>query len=126
MNKEILRKYLEIKSIKDLRESKYPGKEFITEKINDDKSVLEKLNEFIGSFEFSNEYKNDKFQSKGIYGYMSYDSINYFENIKLSNKNYGDSIPQMLYCLYENVIVVNTFNNQSTIIYRINRKIEKS
>ena len=28
MNKEILRKYLEIKSIKDLRESKYPGKEY--------------------------------------------------------------------------------------------------
>ena len=96
--------------------TKYPGKEFITEKINDDESVLEKLNEFIGSFEFSNEFKNDKFQSKGIYGYMSYDSINYFENIKLSNKDYGDSIPQMLYCLYENVIVVNTFNNQATII----------
>ena len=61
---------------------------------------------------------------------MSYDSINYFENIKLSNKNYGDGIPQMLYCLYENVIVVNTFNNQATIISFSNdndelNKIEK-
>ena len=47
---------------------------------------------------------------------MSYDSINYFENITLENKNFGDNIPEMLYCLYENIIVVNTFNNQSTII----------
>lgn len=110
--------------------TKYPDKESITEEINDNESVLEKLNDFISSFEFSTEFKNDKFQSKGIYGYMSYDSINYFENIKLQNENYGDSIPEMLYCLYENIIVVNTFNNHSTIISFSNdndeiNKIEK-
>ena len=70
----------------------------------------------MNSFEFSSNWNKDKFQSKGIYGYMSYDSINYFENITLENKNFGDNIPEMLYCLYENIIVVNTFNNQSTII----------
>jgi len=94
----------------------YPNKERSVFNIKDTDSVFVKLNEFMNSFEFSSNWKKDKFQSKGIYGYMSYDSINYFENITLKNKNFGDSIPEMLYCLYENIIVVNTFNNQSTII----------
>ena len=94
----------------------YPNKERSVYNIKDSDSVFNKLNEFMNSFEFSSNWKKDKFQSKGIYGYMSYDSINYFENITLENKNFGDNIPEMLYCLYENIIVVNTFNNQSTII----------
>ncbi len=97
-------------------EINYPNKEKSVYKIKDSDSVFNKLNEFMNSFEFSSNWKKDKFQSKGIYGYMSYDSINYFENITLENKNFGDNIPEMLYCLYENIIVVNTFNNQSTII----------
>ena len=94
----------------------YPNKERSVYNIKDSDSVFNKLNEFMNSFEFSSNWKKDKFQSKGIYGYMSYDSINYFENITLENKNFGDNIPEMLYCLYENIIVVNTFNNLSTII----------
>lgn len=97
-------------------EINYPNKERSVYNIKDSDSVFHKLNEFMNSFEFSSNWKKDKFQSKGIYGYMSYDSINYFENITLENKNFGDNIPEMLYCLYENIIVVNTFNNQSTII----------
>ena len=97
-------------------EINYPNKEKSVYNIKDSDSVFNKLNEFMNSFEFSSNWKKDKFQSKGIYGYMSYDSINYFENITLENKNFGDNIPEMLYCLYENIIVVNTFNNQSTII----------
>jgi len=97
-------------------EINYPNKERSVYNIKDSDSVFNKLNEFMKSFEFSSNWKKDKFQSKGIYGYMSYDSINYFENITLENKNFGDNIPEMLYCLYENIIVVNTFNNQSTII----------
>ena len=97
-------------------EINYPNKERSVYNIKNSDSVFNKLNEFMNSFEFSSNWKKDKFQSKGIYGYMSYDSINYFENITLENKNFGDNIPEMLYCLYENIIVVNTFNNQSTII----------
>ena len=97
-------------------EINYPNKERSVYNIKDNDSVFNKLNEFMNSFEFSSNWKKDKFQSKGIYGYLSYDSINYFENITLENKNFGDNIPEMLYCLYENIIVVNTFNNQSTII----------
>ncbi len=97
-------------------EINYPNKERSVYNIKDNDSVFNKLNEFMNSFEFSSNWKKDKFQSKGIYGYMSYDSINYFENITLENKNFGDNIPEILYCLYENIIVVNTFNNQSTII----------
>ena len=97
-------------------EINYPNKERSVYNIKDSDSVFNKLNEFMNSFEFSSNWKKDKFQSKGIYGYMSYDSINYFENITLENKNFGDNIPEMLYCLYENIIVVNTFNNLSTII----------
>ncbi len=94
----------------------YPNKERSVFNIKDTDSVFVKLNEFMNSFEFLSNWKKDKFQSKGMYGYMSYDSINYFENITLENENFGDNIPEMLYCLYENIIVVNTFNNQSTII----------
>jgi|TARA_B100001094_G_scaffold258313_1_gene258081 ribosomal protein S18 acetylase RimI-like enzyme len=43
VNKEILRKYLEIKSIKDLRESKYPGKEYNLNLIEKDNFQLNKF-----------------------------------------------------------------------------------
>ena len=43
MNKEILRKYLEIKSIKDLRESKYPGREYNLNLIEKDNFQLNKF-----------------------------------------------------------------------------------
>ena len=43
MNKEISRKYLEIKSINDLRESKYPGKEYFISLINKNDFQLNKF-----------------------------------------------------------------------------------
>ena len=43
MNKEILRKYLEIKSIKDLRVSGYPGKEYTLYLIEKDNFQLNKF-----------------------------------------------------------------------------------
>ena len=55
----------------------------------DSDSVFNKLNEFMNSFEFSSNWKKDKFQSKGIYGYMSYDSINYFEMNKMQSLKVG-------------------------------------
>ena len=47
---------------------------------------------------------------------MSYDSVKYFETLNLTNISHGDDIPEMIYCVYEHIIVVNVFNNITTII----------
>ena len=66
---------------------------------------------------FSEKFKIDrlpfKFFNNGLFGFMKYDSIEYFEDIKLSSeKNIDKSIPDVFYSLYQYVIVINHFNNE--------------
>ena len=77
---------------------------------------MDELKDFIETFQFESSFENDKFQKDGVFGYMSYDSVKYFETLNLTNISHGDDIPEMIYCVYEHIIVVNVFNNTTTII----------
>ena len=62
----------------------------------------------------SNQSK--KYISKGLLGYMTYDSVRFFEKININNESFGDDIPDIYYSLYSEIIVVNTFNNEANLI----------
>ncbi len=55
----------------------------------------------------------------GLYGYTTYDSVQYFENIKLSVKEAPSAIPEMQYSFYRFIIAINHFNDEMTLIENI-------
>ena len=52
----------------------------------------------------------------GLYGYTTYDAVQYFENIKLENQNSPSSIPLMRYSFYRFIIAINHFNDELIIL----------
>ncbi len=55
----------------------------------------------------------------GLYGYSTYDSVQYFENIALNVKDAPSKIPLMQYSFYRFIIAINHFNDEMTIIENV-------
>ncbi|MEO9571291.1 MAG: anthranilate synthase component I family protein [Polaribacter sp.] len=55
----------------------------------------------------------------GLYGYTTYDSVQYFENIELSVAEAPSAIPLMQYSFYRFIIAINHFNDEMTLIENI-------
>ncbi len=55
----------------------------------------------------------------GLYGYSTYDSVQYFENIQLNVKDAPSKIPVMQYSFYRFIIAINHFNDEMTLIENI-------
>ncbi len=73
-------------------------------------SVLES---FAGSFSSS---ENDfKFINNGLFGYIAYDAVRYFEDIEVSKSKSLLEIPDIYYAVYQNIIAINHFNNEAYI-----------
>ena len=86
-------------------------------KLTSTTNILSELDDFMRTFEIDdNSAESKKYISKGLFGYMSYDSIKFFENIEIENDSYGDEIPEIFYSFYREIIVINTFNNEATLI----------
>jgi anthranilate synthase component 1 len=73
--------------------------------------VIKQLDEFVASFE--PDQSDHKFVTNGLFGYIGYDSVQYFEDIKVT-ENHKDEyeIPDILYHVYRYVIIVDHFKNE--------------
>ena len=60
----------------------------------------------------------------GLYGYTTYDSVQYFENIELNVKKAPSAIPLMQYSFYRFIIAINHFNDEMTLIENIEEGTE--
>lgn len=67
------------------------------------------------SEKFSSSNTDFKFIDNGLFGYMAYDAVRYFEDIQLSKKDNSVTIPDMYYAVYQNIIAINHFNNEAYI-----------
>ncbi len=56
-----------------------------------------------------------KFIDNGMFGYIAYDAVRYFENIKLVKKPNSPAIPDLYYAVYKNIIAINHFKNEAYI-----------
>jgi anthranilate synthase component I len=67
--------------------------------------------------EFRNAFLPDTVSSKyvncGLFGYMAYDSIRYFDDVPITQKE--NLIPDLLYKLYRYVIIVDHFSNELSL-----------
>ena len=92
-------------------------------KLEKNKKAIDYLNKFKNQFELD---KNDfNFPSNGLFGYTSYDSVKYFDNISLSNSKEID-IPEILYDVFKYVIVFNHYNNELFIFEHLYGRDKKS
>ncbi|WP_341655958.1 anthranilate synthase component I family protein [Blattabacterium cuenoti] len=72
---------------------------------------------FIDDFFQKFENENTTFSYSGLYGYLSYDSIQYFENIQFHapiQEIYN--IPKIRLCFYKNLIVFHHFHHEIYVI----------
>lgn len=92
---------------------KYP--DLRTEVISIDESVdVPKLiHDF--SREFTADSRKFKFINNGLFGYISYDAVQFFEDISLTEKPDKLDIPQIFYAVYQNIIAINHFKNEAYI-----------
>lgn len=67
------------------------------------------------SSQFVSEKNDFKFITNGMFGYISYDAVQYFDKIKISEKDDQTSIPEVQYHVYQNIIAINHYNNEAYI-----------
>ncbi|WP_309610032.1 anthranilate synthase component I family protein [Flavobacterium sp.] len=76
-------------------------------------NIPEVIQNFASQFE---SQKNDfKFINNGLFGYISYDAVRYFEKIEISKKENNLEIPEVYYAIYQNIIAINHFKNEAFI-----------
>lgn len=56
-----------------------------------------------------------KFINNGLFGFMAFDAVRYFEDIELSKKEENLEMPDLYYAVYQNIIAINHFNNEAYI-----------
>lgn len=64
---------------------------------------------------FKTEESDFKFINNGLFGYISYDAVRYFEDIEINQKPDKLDIPEVYYAVYQNIIAINHFNNEAYI-----------
>lgn len=81
--------------------------------ISSDIDITQELDAFAKTFEVSD--LDFKFATNGLFGYMSYDAVQYFEDVEISSKTNSVTIPDIYYAVYQNVIAINHFKNEAYI-----------
>jgi len=65
------------------------------------------------SKQFETTQNGFKFIYNGLFGYMAYDAVRYFEDVKISRKEDSVDIPDIYYAVYQNIIAINHFKNEA-------------
>jgi len=64
---------------------------------------------------FHSQPNNFKFINNGLFGYIAYDAVRYFEKINIAKKSSDLQIPDIYYAIYQNIIAINHFKNEAYI-----------
>ncbi len=100
-----------IKVENELISQNYPDGSSETVSIAEDTDVVSVIDAFAKKFKVGD---NDfKFIDNGLFGYMSYDAVRYFEAIEIGKKEGTVAIPDIYYAVYQNIIAINHFKNEA-------------
>ena len=78
-----------------------------------DVNVPKVVEEFASKFK--PEKNNFKFINNGLFGYINYDVVQYFEKITIQKRTDVLAIPDLYYAVYQNIIAINHFKNEAYI-----------
>ena len=88
-----------------------PDGQVVSKVLDTPKQAIQELHTFMNSFE--NDENEFKFITNGLFGYMAYDAVQYFEDITFSTiKKDEYKIPDIIYSVYRNIIVVDHIKNE--------------
>jgi anthranilate synthase component 1 len=97
---------------KDVIELRFPDGQVNYEELGS-QSLTQKLDEFRAMFQPENNSSKNGFSGCGLFGYMAYDTVKFFEDVSVQSSEHD--IPEVLYTLYRYVIIVNHFTNELTL-----------
>jgi len=86
----------------------FPDGKTQTETLKKKGDAMESLDKFRASFEVPDPHA--KYINCGLFGYMAYDAVRYFEDVEIPQQS--TPMPDILYKLYRYVIVVDHFSNE--------------
>lgn len=89
----------------------YPDGKSQRETISRKGQAVDYLDQFRHSFKMPEPHA--KYISCGLFGYMAYDAVRYYEDVDIQRKE--SPMPDILYKLYRYVIVVDHFSNELTL-----------
>lgn len=81
--------------------------------INSETNLPQEIQKFAS--QFKQEASDFKFINNGLFGYIGYDAIRYFEKIEINSKEGNLEIPDIFYAVYQNIIAINHFKNEAYI-----------
>ena len=98
-------------------EYKLPGQSAVRMAIEDPAAIPAKLWDFMLRFECNDALPGPVGQAQGLFGYCTYDAVQFFEQITVPQKsaepgNTNNDIPLMRYRLYQYVIIIDHFKDE--------------
>jgi len=109
---------IEITSLESI-EFKLPRQNPEKVAIKDVTEVPKLLWEFMQNFEISKGGSKEAKYAQGLYGYTTYDAVQFFDTVKLTSHGSRLTIPLMRYRLYQYVIAINHFKDELFICENI-------
>ena len=94
--------------------SKFPDGSSNQKHITTKSNIPKEIHNFSQQFQVDKN-QNFKFINNGIFGYIAYDAVCYFEDIVISKKKNHLGIPDIHYAVYQNIIAINHFKNEAYI-----------
>jgi anthranilate synthase component 1 len=102
-----------IKIVNDTIIEQFPDGDEKTININKNTDVAGVIHDFAHKFKVT--HKDFKFINNGLFGYIAYDAVRYFEDISILKKESSLQIPDIYYAVYQNIIAINHFKNEAYI-----------
>jgi len=104
---------IEISNLSEI-EYKFPLEEPKKVALNASAKVTDEIWKFMQHFYIAAPAEMPVSMAQGLFGYTSYDAVQFFEDIKLPSEIHGlkSAIPLVRYRLYQYVIAINHFKNE--------------
>ncbi|MGQ7868021.1 anthranilate synthase component I family protein [Sunxiuqinia sp. sy24] len=91
------------------------GKRVMSKEVTDHKTVEVELDAFFKSFKLSGDV--DGTPANGLFGYLSFDSIKYFEKIDVTaERKEAYSVPEVKYCFYKYILAIDHSKDMISLI----------
>ncbi|MCK0126025.1 anthranilate synthase component I family protein [Gelidibacter sp. F2691] len=92
----------------------FPDKSQLTQSITAETDVANVIHKFTKRFKTHSE-DQFKFINNGVFGYIAYDAVRYFEDVEITKKEGHQNIPDIYYAVYQNIIAINHFKNEAYV-----------
>ena len=104
---------IEISNLREI-EYKFPNEDPQKTAINKSVKVAEEVWKFMKHFSIKESAEMPASMAQGLFGYSSYDAVQFFEDIAFSSATsaHHQGIPLVRYRLYQYVIAINHFKNE--------------